>query len=79
MLAGANVVMPNLSPPDAAEKYTLYDGKLFQGAESARHLEDLKGRMAGHRLPGGGRPRRPRPVTTALFPMPYKNLTGKFF
>ena len=46
MLAGANVVMPNLSPPDAAEKYTLYDGKLFQGAESARHLEDLKGRMA---------------------------------
>ena len=27
MLAGANVVMPNLSPPDAREKYALYEGK----------------------------------------------------
>ena len=46
MLAGANVVMPNLSPPDAREKYTLYNGKLHSGAESAQHLEELRQRMA---------------------------------
>ena len=46
MLAGANVVMPNLSPPDAREKYTLYNGKLHSGAESAQHVADLKARMA---------------------------------
>ena len=46
MLAGANVVMPNLSPPDAREKYTLYNGKLHSGAESAQHLEELRRRMA---------------------------------
>ena len=39
MLAGANVVMPNLSPPDAREKYTLYNGKLHSGAESAQHVQ----------------------------------------
>ena len=27
ILAGANVVMPNLSPPDERSKYNLYDGK----------------------------------------------------
>ena len=27
--------MPNLSPADAREKYTLYDGKLHSGAEAA--------------------------------------------
>lgn len=46
MLAGANVVMPNLSPPDAREKYTLYNGKLYSGAESAQHLAELKQRMS---------------------------------
>ena len=46
MLAGANVVMPNLSPPDARKKYTLYNGKLHSGAESAQHVADLKARMA---------------------------------
>ena len=46
MLAGANVVMPNLSPPDAREKYTLYNGKLHSGAESAQHVAGLKARMA---------------------------------
>lgn len=46
MLAGANVVMPNLSPPDAREKYTLYNGKLHSGVESAQHVADLKARMA---------------------------------
>ena len=43
--AGANVVMPNLSPPDVRDKYSLYDGKLSTGAESARSLDDLKQRM----------------------------------
>lgn len=28
ILAGANVVMPNLSPPDARKKYLLYDNKI---------------------------------------------------
>ena len=48
LLSLLRLIKPDLllSPPDAAEKYTLYDGKLFQGAESARHLEDLKGCMA---------------------------------
>lgn len=46
ILAGANVVMPNLSPPDAREKYTLYDNKLCTGDEAAEHLAGLKARMA---------------------------------
>ncbi|MEF9959595.1 MAG: [FeFe] hydrogenase H-cluster radical SAM maturase HydE [Niameybacter sp.] len=33
--AGANVVMPNLSPLGVREKYALYDGKACLGAESA--------------------------------------------
>ncbi len=40
-MAGANVVMPNLSPLDVREKYSLYDGKLSSGAESAEELERL--------------------------------------
>lgn len=43
--AGANVVMPNLSPPEAREKYELYDNKLCTGAESAQRLEELQTRM----------------------------------
>ena len=31
-LAGANVVMPNLSPVDVREKYLLYDNKICTGA-----------------------------------------------
>ena len=45
ILAGANVVMPNLSPVGARTKYTLYDHKLCTGAESAEHLEELKKRI----------------------------------
>lgn len=41
ILAGANVVMPNLSPREAREKYTLYMGKLSSGEEAAEHLEEL--------------------------------------
>lgn len=42
ILHGANVVMPNLSPLDAREKYTLYDNKLCSGSEAAEHLALLK-------------------------------------
>lgn len=40
--AGANVVMPNLSPVSEREKYSLYDNKLSTGAESAENLNELK-------------------------------------
>ena len=46
ILCGANVVMPNLSPEDARDKYMLYDNKLNTGAESAEKLQELKDRMA---------------------------------
>ena len=45
ILAGANVIMPNLSPIDARKKYSLYNGKLFEGAQSAENLEELKEKM----------------------------------
>ena len=59
MLAGANVVMPNLSPPDAREKYALYEGKASAAGETADALSDLKKRMEKHRLPRNHRARRP--------------------
>ncbi len=45
ILAGANVVMPNLSPAGAREKYQLYDGKLCTGNEAAENLEALRRSM----------------------------------
>ncbi|MBQ6582678.1 MAG: [Mogibacterium sp.] len=47
ILAGANVVMPNLSPADVRSKYELYDNKLCTGAEAAESLADLKARLQG--------------------------------
>ncbi len=44
--AGANVVMPNLSPLAVRQKYMLYDGKIATGDESAQSLRNLKDRMA---------------------------------
>lgn len=35
ILAGANVIMPNLSPVDVREKYKLYDNKICTGEEAA--------------------------------------------
>jgi biotin synthase len=35
LLAGANVVMPNLSPVEVREKYALYDHKICTGEEAA--------------------------------------------
>lgn len=45
ILAGANVVMPNLSPGAVRKKYALYDHKISTGQESAQGLEELKKRM----------------------------------
>lgn len=42
ILAGANVVMPNLSPPDERCNYALYDNKASLGAESAEGLAILQ-------------------------------------
>ena len=42
ILSGANVVMPNLSPPRVREKYALYDHKLCTGAESATERQKLE-------------------------------------
>ena len=45
IMAGANVVMPNLSPASVRKKYTLYDNKICTGEEAAECLECLKRRM----------------------------------
>lgn len=45
ILAGANVVMPNLSPENVRGKYELYNNKLNTGAEAAQGLAALKERM----------------------------------
>lgn len=45
VLAGANVVMPNLSPLDVRKKYMLYDNKISTGAEAAANIKELKTRM----------------------------------
>ncbi len=41
ILAGANVVMPNLSPWHVREKYALYNGKVSSGGEAAEGLQAL--------------------------------------
>lgn len=45
ILAGANVVMPNLSPSASRKKYLLYDNKLGTGEESGEGLELLRKQM----------------------------------
>ncbi|MBR5328830.1 MAG: [Firmicutes bacterium] len=45
ILAGANVVMPNLSPADVRAKYMLYDNKRSFGSEAAECLEQLRDSM----------------------------------
>lgn len=52
ILAGANVVMPNLSPQSVRKKYTLYNNKLSDGDESAQAIESLRKRMdsIGYRI-----------------------------
>ncbi len=46
ILAGANVVMPNLSPVSVRGKYELYDNKISTGDESAQGRRGLERRMA---------------------------------
>ncbi|MCL2191878.1 MAG: [FeFe] hydrogenase H-cluster radical SAM maturase HydE [Treponema sp.] len=45
ILAGANVVMPNLSPLRVREKYQLYDNKACTGDEAAHCRGCLQGRL----------------------------------
>ena len=40
-LAGANVVMPNLSPERHRSAYAIYDHKLSSGLEAAEHVQEL--------------------------------------
>ena len=49
--AGANVVMPNLSPTAVREKYSIYDNKICTGEESARCRDclELRIKAAGYR------------------------------
>lgn len=41
LLAGANVVMPNISPGYARDNYTLYDNKLHTGSEAVEGFTEL--------------------------------------
>ena len=52
ILAGANVVMPNLSPVSVRRQYELYDNRICTGEESAqcRHCLDARMRRIGYRL-----------------------------
>ncbi len=52
ILAGANVVMPNLSPVGVRKKYRLYDNKICTGEEAAECLSCLARRMEeiGYRI-----------------------------
>lgn len=45
ILAGANVVMPNLSPQEVRNKYLLYDNKLNTGVEASEGIDSLKKSM----------------------------------
>jgi len=45
IMAGANVVMPNLSPMSVRKKYELYNNKLSTGSESAQSKKELVERM----------------------------------
>lgn len=47
ILAGANVVMPNLSPTSVRKKYALYNNKAVDGSESAECKASLVERMNG--------------------------------
>lgn len=52
VLAGANVVMPNLSPQEVRGKYLLYDNKIATGEEAAEGRRLLEEQMAriGYRV-----------------------------
>ena len=45
ILAGANVMMPNLSPANVRKKYLLYDGKICTGEEAAECNQCMRRRV----------------------------------
>lgn len=45
LLAGANVIMPNLSPEKNRKDYALYDNKICTGEEAAQSIASLKKRV----------------------------------
>lgn len=45
LLAGANVIMPNLSPEKNRKDYSLYDNKISTGEEAAQSIASLKKRV----------------------------------
>ena len=49
---GCNVIMPNISPRDAREKYNLYDNKLISGGETAEGISLLRAEIeaAGYEI-----------------------------
>lgn len=52
ILAGANVVMPNLSPAECRSRYALYDNKAAEGTEAAEGLALLRKQLdrIGYRI-----------------------------
>jgi biotin synthase len=46
IMAGANVVMPNLSPTEVRGNYALYDGKAGTNAEAAEGITQLEAQLA---------------------------------
>lgn len=50
--AGANVLMPNLSPQEVREKYTLYDNKICvnEDSDQCRDCTDRRVQSAGYRV-----------------------------
>ena len=51
--AGANVVMPNLSPQETRALYAIYNNKLSTGSEAAESAADIRARMKaiGYEVP----------------------------
>lgn len=45
IMAGANVVMPNLSPQSHRKDYCIYDNKLATGSEAAESAADIRERL----------------------------------
>lgn len=64
MQAGANVVMPNLSPAEVRKKYQLYDNKICTGDEAAQCRSCLERRMerVGYRVVTDRGDRRREPL-----------------
>lgn len=52
LMAGANVVMPNLSPMENRKNYSLYDNKINAGDDAKVGLEEMRKRVeaAGYRM-----------------------------